>query len=188
MFDETNETEITLSAMEYFLLALIQKAELTSLYAFQQGAGLQPGGIRSALQRLESLRLIARAESGARRRRDFSLTPGGVLYLNRTWRNCMREYPDGESVLRAAGVALLMDDPQYAGDYLNGLAIGRKLAAEEKSMEAERLGKTQKDSLSTYAWMRALSEARRRGAEGDAFSLLSQFLREKPQPDVVQPR
>ena len=174
--------------MEYFILALIGKAELTSLYTFQQRAGLQPGGIRTALQRLERVGFLSRAESSRRMRRDLSLTAPGIAFLNDTWKQCLRDYPESESVLRAACVALLMGDPQYAGDYLQGQSGVRHSAAEEKSMEAARLGKTQKDPLSTYGWMRVLSEAQRRSAESKAFSQLGQFLREKHQPDAVQPR
>ena len=65
--------------MEIFILALIDKAGLTSLYAFQQQAGLQPGGIRSTLERLEQRSLIERAESSARQRRDYSLTLEGSV-------------------------------------------------------------------------------------------------------------
>ena len=64
--------------MEYFILALIGRANLTSLYDFQQKAGLQPGGIRSALKRLEEFGLIHRAESSTRRRRNLSLSLEGV--------------------------------------------------------------------------------------------------------------
>ena len=75
--------------MEYFILALIGKAGLTSLYAFQQRAGLQPGGIRSALERLEALQLITRAESSTRQRRDMSLTSEGTEVLNYSWKRCL---------------------------------------------------------------------------------------------------
>ena len=63
--------------MESFILALIENAELTSMYEFQQRAGLQSGGIRPALQHLEKAHLIARAKPSTRRRRELSLTPQG---------------------------------------------------------------------------------------------------------------
>jgi DNA-binding MarR family transcriptional regulator len=172
--------------MEYFILALIDKAELSSLYEFQQRAGLQPGGIGPALRRLEEVGFVQRAESATRRRRELSLTPIGSRFLHDSFLQCLREYPDVESVLRATCVALLMGRPEMAAQYLEGLAVGRRNSAEEKSMDAERLGKSQRDSLSTYAWMRALCEARRRGAESDALSTLGRSLREKHQPDVVR--
>lgn len=183
---DRNEEDLELGAMEYFILALISKARLTSLYAFQQRAALQPGGIRPALLRLERMGLVERAESSARRRRELSLTPRGMRILGHTWQRSLQDYPDAESVTRAACVALLMGEQPAAANYLLGQADGRAWAAKERNMEAERLEQTQKDPLSTYAWMRALTEARRRSAESEAFSHVSQFLREKDQPDAVK--
>ncbi len=174
--------------MEYFILALVGKARLTSLYAFQQRAGLQPGGIRTSLQRLEDRGLLDRARSGSRQRRDFSLTSAGVRFLEKTWKHCVANYPDAESILRAATVAVLMGDEHYAAEYLSGAALTRESSGKEKSMEAERLGSGRLDPLSTYAWMRALTEAHRREGESDAFSKLGRTLKEKHQPDVVKPR
>ncbi len=175
-----------LGAMEYFILALVGQAGLNSMYELQQRAGLQPGGIRPALLRLETLGLITRADAGARRRRNLSLTDKGQDLLNQTWRMCMRDYPDSESVLRAACVCLLMGGPEWADMYLGGQAGLRESDAKEKSMEAERLRATRRDPLSTYAWMRSLTEAQRRGAESEAFSQLSLTLKESNQPDVDQ--
>lgn len=165
--------------MEYFILALIGEAGLTSLYAFQQRASLQPGGIRSALQRLESDQLIERAASSTRQRRALSLTPEGMKFLDYTWRRCLEAFPDSEGVLRAACVAQLMGAPEQAADYLRKLAYHYQGMAQERSMEAEKLEKTRKDPLSTYAWMRALTEARRRSAESKAFSDLGHLLEGK---------
>lgn len=174
-----------LGAMEYFILALIGKAGLTSLYAFQQKAGLQPGGIRSALKRLEDLRLIHRAESSTRRRRDLSLSPEGVQFLNHSWQRCLGGYPDSESVVRATAVALLMEHKKIAAQYLKGMALSRRYSAKEKTMDGEQLKMKAREPLSTYVWMRSLCEAQRRSAESLAFAALGQFLEEKPQPDVV---
>ncbi len=180
--------EEPLSAMEYFILALIGKARLTSLHAFQQRAGLQPGGIRASLQRLQDRGLLERADSGSRRRRDLSLTSTGARLLEATWKHCLADYPDFESVLRATTVALLMGDQAYGADYLIGQSLMRESSGEEKNMEAERLGRGKLDPLSTYAWMRALTEAQRREGESKAFSRLGRTLKEKHKPDVVQPR
>lgn len=174
-------------AMEFFLLALIAKAEVKSLYAFQRRAGLEPGGIRPALRRLEHARCITRAESGARRRRDFSLTGRGINFLNQNWTRALRDYPDGESVLRAACVALLMNDLQMAEAYLQGMADGRQSGATGKFMDAERLKTKGLDPLNAYAWMRALTEAQRRDGESHSFSQLGQFIKEHYQQHVVPP-
>lgn len=164
------------SVMEIFILALIDKAGLTSLYAFQQQAGLQPGGIRSTLERLEERGLIERAESSARRRRDFSLTVEGLRFLEFSWQQILHDQLDTEAALRAACVALLMGPVREAIAFLEYLSTTRRLAARNKNLEAEQLGKTQKNPLTTYAWMRALTDAQRRSAESEAFSQLSQQL------------
>ena len=163
--------------MAFFILALIAKAGLTSLYAFQQRAGLQPGGIRIALQRLESLKLITRAESSTRNRRAMALTPEGMEFLNRSWERCLDQFTDSEGVLRAACVALLMGAPELAAQYLEKLANFHEGMANERNFEMEKLEKTRrKEPLSTYAWMRALTEYRRRSAESKAFSELGHLL------------
>lgn len=173
-----------LTVMEFFILALIAKAKLTSLYQFQQGAALQPGGIRPALKSLERFRLITRAEASTRRRRDLSLTPLGTETLNGYWQRSLRDYPDTESVLRGACVALLMGDSVYAGEYLETAAATRRTSADDKTMDTERLAKGRRDPLSTYTWMRTLSEARRRSAESEAFATLGKLLKGQQEPDV----
>jgi DNA-binding MarR family transcriptional regulator len=183
---ETEDADVELSAMEYFILALIGRANLTSLYDFQQKAGLQPGGIRSALKRLEEFGLIHRAESSTRRRRNLSLSLEGVRFLNNSWQRSLQGYPDSESVLRAAAVALLMNDEELAARYLEGMAFSRRHSAEEKTMIGEQLRMRAKEPLSTYIWMRSLCEAQRHSAESVAFAALGQFLKEKTHPDVVE--
>jgi len=51
-------------------------------------------------------------------------------------------------------------------------------------METEKLEKTKRDPLSTYSWMRALTEAHRRSAESSAFSQLSHLLEGKNHSNV----
>jgi DNA-binding MarR family transcriptional regulator len=174
-----SRTEVSIqepSVMEFFILALIHRVGLTSLYAFQQRAGLQPGGIRPALARLEQRKLIERSESSARQRRDFALTQDGAALLQGAWQRCLDDHAEPEAVLRAAFIAVLMGGVELAIVYLLSLATTRRAAADEKTAEAEWVKKTQKDPLATYTWMRAVAESRRRGAEADAFTQLSQYL------------
>lgn len=140
------------------------------------------------MQRLEDRGLLERAKSGSRQRRDLSLTPAGVRFLEKTWKHCIADYPDAESILRAATIAVLMGDKDYAAGYLSGMALTRESSGKEKNMEAERLGSGRLDPLSTYAWMRALTEAQRREGESNAFSKLGRTLKEKHNPDVVNER
>ena len=143
--------------MGYFILALIGKAGLNSLYAFQKRAELQPGGIRPILRELERLGLIFRAESSKRGRRDFSVTDRGIAFLNETWSECLRDYLDAEAVLRATCVALLMGDPGRAGQYLQEQSRIRHAAVQEKTMKAEGRLLAKSDPLSIYGWFRAVT-------------------------------
>lgn len=97
---------LELGAMEFFIMALVANAHLASLHEFQQRAGLQPGGIRPALQRLERAELITRAQASRRKRKALALTPLGSQVFYSSWRECLRDYPDTESMLRARCVAL----------------------------------------------------------------------------------
>ena len=169
---DTEDIANDLGAMEFFILALIDRAGLKSLYSFQKLAGLQPGGIRPALLRLEQLSLIQRAESSRRQRKDFSMTPEGKTLLNRAWRQCLRDSIDTEAALRSICVALLMDQPDEARYFAMSVRASRESDAREKEHEAEGLNKAQNDPLSLYMWMRALTEARQRGAEGKALAQL----------------
>jgi DNA-binding PadR family transcriptional regulator len=165
--------------MEYFILALIDRAGLNSLYLFQKFAGLQPGGIRPALQRLEDLRLVQRAESARRQKRNISITSEGKDVLKRGWQSCLVDSSDAESALRAICVALLMGQPDEARYFAKSVRTHRLNVGRDKELEAERLHKAQDDPLSLYAWVRALNEARRRVAESEAFAELVQHLEGK---------
>jgi DNA-binding PadR family transcriptional regulator len=169
---DTNERTDNLGAMEFFILALIDRASLKSLYSFQKHAGLQPGGIRPALQRLQQRNLIQRAESSRRQRRDFSITLEGKAFLNRAWQECLNDNADTESSLRSICVALLMGQPNEARVFTMSVCSNRIGVAREKELEAEGLNRAQNDPLSLYMWMRALTEARRRSAEAEAFEQL----------------
>jgi DNA-binding MarR family transcriptional regulator len=164
------------SVMEFFILALIHRVGLTSLYTFQQRAGLQPGGIRPALARLEQRKLVERSESSARQRRDFALTAEGKALLYGAWQQCLHDHTEPEAVLRATFVAVLMGGVEQAIEFLFSVATTRHATADEKATVAERLKKTQKDPLSAYTWMRAVTESHRRNAEGDAFLQLIKYL------------
>ncbi|HUN83889.1 MAG TPA: hypothetical protein VMU48_05885 [Terracidiphilus sp.] len=172
--------------MEFFILALIGRMGLASLYAFRQDAGLEPGGIGPAIRRLESLKLITRGEPARRRRRELALTPTGREFLEGRWTGCIRHYGDGESVLRSAGVALIMEGPKRAADYLDEMGATRRSESTELKMRQEYLDRSQKDALSTLEWMRICTEAHRRDAESKAFLSISQSLRERSRNDVYK--
>lgn len=149
-----------LSAMEFFLLAVIGKGGLTSLYELQKRAGLEPGGIRPALARLELDGYLTRAEHAARNKKRLRLTAKGIHFLEKNWSLSLQNFSDFESVLRATAVALLMGEPKTARMHLKATSFQRTEAA--KQIEAES-GSTPTDgnALSFYRWMRLVHEARR---------------------------
>ncbi len=165
--------------MEYFILALIGRMKLTSLYAFRQEAGLQPGGIRSALEHLEKRDFILRAEPGRRMRRDLALTRAGQEFLERSWTNCLREYADAESVMRSAMVSWLMDCQDHAAAYLQVMGDARRIKAIEAERKSEYFKQSQQDPLSSYAWMRISIESNRLKAESEAFFSFSRTLQQR---------
>ncbi len=169
-----------MSVMEFFILALVGRVQLSSVYELQKKAFLQPGGIRPALRHLEQLGLLVRAKSGVRRRRQLELTPKGEKLLEKNWRECMRDYAEPESVFRAACVVLLVGDSQTAAAYLERQGRVRKSLAVERKAETGLLELVVHSPLSMYLWMRTLTDHHRQDAEGQSFLLLSQFLKENP--------
>lgn len=163
------------SAMEFFVLALVSRGGLRSLYELQHGAGLQPGGIRPVLDRLEEDGLLERSKQERRRRRAMSVTTRGERLLEAFWRDCMREYPDVESIFRAATVAILMESPQSAFDYLAGVAGG--FEDNVPSVEVSRDKK--RAPIEWYTLMRSFWEVRRRKCVAGALREVAAELEEE---------
>jgi len=186
MNENPQETRHDLSAMEYFILALVGRMELTSLYAFKEEAGLEPGGIRPALNRLEKGGLLTRTEPRERRRRDMALTPSGYEVLNGSWTKCVRHHAEAESVIRSAFVALVQGGPAAAADYLLHVGESHRDSAEQKMNDVKYLERSKPSPLSSYAWMRASHEAHRRKADSEAFLSMSRSIRERFTQSVDQ--
>ncbi len=168
--------------MEFFILALVGRAGLSSIYELQQKAALQPGGIRPALQRLERLNLVTRGSSTVRRKRELAITEDGEEVL-RSWRRCLEDTTDTDAALRVICIALLMNEVGEAMYFVERHAANRQSLATLRSEESEQLKGTYGDPLSTYRWMRLLIDAHRRGAESKTFSLVGQFLQELYNPN-----
>ena len=186
MTENPQETGHDLSAMEYFILALVGKLELNSLYAFKEEAGLEPGGIRPAMSRLEKCGFLTRTEPKERRRRDLALTLTGFEVLNSSWTNSTRLHSDSESVIRSAFVAWLQGGPAAAADYLHYVGESRRESAKQKMNDANYLERSKPSPLSSYAWMRASHEANRRKADSEAFLSMSRSIRERFTQSVDQ--
>jgi DNA-binding MarR family transcriptional regulator len=110
------------TVMPLFVLALVSKGGLNTLYTLQHQAGLQPGGVQPVLRQLEKEGLLQRSAEGKRRRRVMVVTDKGKETLAAYWRSCLGFYMDVESVLRAATTSLLMCDPREAYCYLRSIA------------------------------------------------------------------
>ena len=188
MKSQTKTEIVEPGVMDCFILALIGKMNLTSLYAFRQEADLEPGAVRSPLKHLEERALITRAQPGARMRRDMALTEAGWRALEGSWKTCLREHADSESVLRAAWVASVMSHPEQAAAYLQEMGEKRQIEAHDTKTKAEHLERqTKTSSLFEYRRMRTWTEACRRSAESQAFLSISRSLGERSERDVQLP-
>jgi DNA-binding MarR family transcriptional regulator len=105
--------------MDTFVMAAISRGGLTTLYAFQRTAGLEPGSINQIIRRLEKGGLLARSEGAKRGRRAMALTEAGERFLVQEWKKSMDARREIESVLRSATVALLMGDIGEASRFLS---------------------------------------------------------------------
>jgi DNA-binding PadR family transcriptional regulator len=175
---EQNEITREPNAMEFFLLALIERGGLKSFYALQSQAGLQPGGIRPSLDRLEAEGLLSRGAPSSRRKREYALTEFGRQFLAQRWVFSLQSYVELDSMLRAITVALLMGDRKTARHYLRDACADRDRAAAEKEVEITKYaGKS--DPLSIYMWMRAVCETRRRRAEVEALGQIGEEIQKE---------
>jgi DNA-binding MarR family transcriptional regulator len=144
--------------MPLFLLALVSRGGLNTLYALQHQAGLQPGGVQPVLRQLERDGLLLRSDEGKRRRRAMVVTDKGEETLAAHWRTCLGFYMDVESVLRAATTSLLMGDRKAAYHYLLNAADDY----ERRSRGAHAGHPDRQDSLvDWYGYMRAQWETAR---------------------------
>lgn len=163
--------------MEFFLLAVIGKGGLTSLYELQKRAGLEPGGIRPALARLEADGYLTRGEHATRNKRSLGLTAKGIHFLEKNWSLSLQNFPDFESVLRATAVALLMGEPKTARVHLETTSFQRSQAAKQKEAEAGS-APTDGNALSFYRWMRLFCDARRSHEEARVLLEIREAVKE----------
>jgi DNA-binding PadR family transcriptional regulator len=159
--------------MEVFLMAVISRGGLNTLYALQQEAGLQPGSINPIIKDLENAGLMDRSEVAkrGRRRRSISLTEAGERFLVGQWGNGLDTKRDIESILRSATVALLMNDIRRAFDFLHESASERERHQDSKELGPVSLKRT---PIDFHAEMRAVYGSRRRAMEA---AVLTEFAR-----------
>jgi DNA-binding MarR family transcriptional regulator len=162
--------------MEFFLLSLVSHGGLRTTYDLQRLAGLEPGGIRPALRRLEEQELLIRSKEARRRRRLIEVTEKGRLLLDRNWARCLQPYPDAESILRAAGLTVLVGRPTDARRYLMDMAneCERKAGQEQANL----LRPKSAGPLEWYQFMRALWQHRRSQSAAQVFRDVARELEE----------
>jgi DNA-binding MarR family transcriptional regulator len=161
------------NVMHLFVLALVSRAGLNTLYALQHQAGLQPGGVQPVLRQLEREGLLQRSEEGKRRRRVMVVTDKGQATVAAHWHGSLDLYWDVESVLRAATVALLMDDPRLASGYLLNMAY----EYDRKSSSARPGDPDDRASLvEWYGYMRAQWETARLQSAAQALRMIANTI------------
>src|SRR5437868_800310 len=165
--------------MEFFILAAIDKGGLDSLYLLQTRANLQPGGIRPALERLQAGHALKRSAPARRGIRPWIVTEFGRYYLTRYAHDVAKNYPDEESILRAAAVLLLIGDTEAAAEYLQ--TSGDWLYSKGSAMSTEGEGLISKitDPIEHYMHMRMSCEGHARAVAGLALNRLGEYLLEK---------
>jgi DNA-binding PadR family transcriptional regulator len=161
------------TVMPLFVLALVSKGGLNTLYALQHEAGLQPGGVQPVLRQLERDGLLLRSEEGKRRRRVMVVTDKGQATLAAHWHGCLDLYWDVESVLRAATVALLMDVPRVASAYLLNMAY----EYDRKSSDSRTSDPDDRASLvEWYGYMRTHCETSRLRSAAQALRTMAKTI------------
>jgi DNA-binding MarR family transcriptional regulator len=159
-------TEELAGPMELFLMAAIARGGLTTLYAFQRKADLEPGSIRKVIAALQMAGLLVRSNvaTSGRRRRTMALTEVGKRFLEERWKNSMQEKREMESILRSATVALLMEDIGAAIVFLGQAAFDRRKNPGSQVFGAASLEST---PIDLHAAMRNVYDGRRREIEAD---------------------
>lgn len=173
----TIKSETTTGPMTLFLMAVIGRGGLNTLYALQRKAELQPGSIRQVLEHLVKAGLLNRSEVEQRghRRRTMELTEAGEALLEGEWKNNLDAKREMESVLRGATVALLMNDIGEAMNFLHRSAFERV-----RRQGPRELGPISPETtpMDLHAAMREVYESRRREMEADVLRKFADNLME----------
>jgi hypothetical protein len=164
--------------MGIFLLAAVSRGGLDTLYALQNGAGLQPGSIAPVIRALIEARLLQRSDRKKRRRKPMMVTNTGEEVLLDEWKNSLNVGLEVESILRGTTVALLMGDSATACQYLLGAAQARAMGLGPAVFDVTALLPT---PTALHTRMRDHYQMRRRAMEAEFFNQLASFLGENCQ-------
>jgi DNA-binding PadR family transcriptional regulator len=131
------------------------------------------GGVQPVLRQLERDGLLVRSDEGKRRRRAMVVTEKGEAILAAHWHGCLDLHWDVESVLRAATVALLMDDPRVTSSYLLNMAYeyDRKSSGSRTGDPDDRAS-----IVEWYGYMRAHCETSRLQSAAQALRAIAKTI------------
>ena len=163
--------------MQLFLLTLIAKGGVRTVYQLKRDALLSQGGVRSALKWLQENDYLERSGPlGDLNRKEIAVTRRGLEVLEYQWRKGVDEILnwDTDTSLRFAWVALLMD--KAAGlEALHSSARGSQTVAKYFQQQAEQ-GCDIGSPVSVYRWMRVVLTAERDEAESRALTRIAEYL------------
>jgi len=174
-----------IKSLEFFLLALIEMGDLSTIYQFARRAGLSPGGATIiALQALERKALVVRDGPSGRgtNPRAYRLTEEGRRALRKELIRQLQLTPASlEQLQRAlwAAYAMRVRDPKVwplAAEFLSRAAQERESTARDR--EKQMLAGVPPNStlLDVWRWMRGVSEVHRLRADATAIrSLIRRF-------------
>ena len=161
--------------MAVFLLAVISRGGLDSLYALRQEAGLQPGNLLPLIRPLIADGMLTRSEQGRRRRKTIAITESGERFLVENWKRGLDIHRDMETVLRSATVALLMDDVREAIRCLQAFSSERE--ARSRAQALYSLSPIT-GAIPLHAAMKAVYQQRRDSLDADVSNDFIQFVAE----------
>ncbi len=125
-----------LSSLDVLILAMVKRGLATS-YALLVNAKMSVGATTSALQRLESEKLLSKAP-GERRSQIYSITEKGELELEKQWKKMIGsiQTPIYESTLRIMYMGWLFNDPNIMPKYASLAAERLRYQASKYELEA----------------------------------------------------
>jgi hypothetical protein len=122
--NDPKNDQLRLTAMQVFVLAMIARAGVRTLYEFK-AAGLSTGAVGGPISTLLKQCLLSKTKDGAGRQ-TLSITRSGVAALEAQWQDLLEEVPvDVYAAFRGFWVACLMGSPAEASLFLQRFAAFR---------------------------------------------------------------
>jgi DNA-binding PadR family transcriptional regulator len=177
-----------LRPMQLFVLAMIAKGGVKTVYEMKRDAKLSQGGTRDALEWLEKKDYIKRSDPvGELQKKEFAVTSKGLQVLESKWQWGLNEFPnwDAETVLRVVWVALQMD----RSSALELLTLYAKVTGEFSKLchEYAEVENKPEPPLHTYRWMNAVLVEERFAAQSRALYRIVREFGAEPLPPLDEP-